>query len=202
MILTNNASVSSDAFDPQLASNQVAITTTVETIADLAIVKTAAPDPVSAGSQLTYTLVISNHGPSNASGIVVTDTLDPAATFVSAGSSQGAGCTPGSVVICELGDLAVGTSAEITIVVQIDSATTFTVANTAQVGGQQFDPDLTNNSVLQITGVNQEGSLPLVKLDDPDPVIAGTLLTYTLYVSSTGPSDVFSVVLTDTLPET
>ncbi|MFN2222207.1 MAG: hypothetical protein ACK2UH_06625, partial [Candidatus Promineifilaceae bacterium] len=200
MTLTNSASVNGDTFDPQVASNQVAITTTVEAIADLGIIKAAAPDPVKAGSLLTYTLVISNYGPSNASGILVTDTLDTASTFISAESSQGTDCTPGSAPVCALGDLALGHSARITIVVQVDSAATFTVENTALVNGQQFDPDLSNNETVQVTGVNQEGSLPLLKLDDPDPVIAGTLLTYTLNVSSTGPSDASNVVLTDTLP--
>jgi uncharacterized repeat protein (TIGR01451 family) len=99
-----------------------------------------------------------------------------------------------------LGPVAVNAGARITIVATIDAAVTTSVENTAEIGGNQIDPDQSNNVALQLTSVNQQGSLPLVKLDDPDPVTAGTNLTYTLYVSSTGPSDATSVVLTDTLP--
>lgn len=46
-------------------------------LADLQIRKSAAPDPVIAGTILTYTLVISNLGPGRAQGIVISDTLPP-----------------------------------------------------------------------------------------------------------------------------
>jgi len=43
--------------------------------------------------------------------------------------------------------------------------------------------------------------LSLTKYDDPDPVIGGTLLTYTLVVDNgAGPDTAYSIILTDTLP--
>jgi uncharacterized repeat protein (TIGR01451 family) len=96
--------------------------------------------------------------------------------------------------------MVVGTSARITIVTGIDAAATTIVRNLALVSGDQSDPDESNNEVELITSVNQEGSLPLTMSDDPDPVKAGTNLTYTLHISSAGPSDATNVVLIDTLP--
>src|SRR5204862_1180676 len=61
-----------------------AIPTTVSSRPVLAISKADAPDPVSAGANITYTLSYSNSGNANASGDVIADTVPPNTTFVSA----------------------------------------------------------------------------------------------------------------------
>jgi uncharacterized repeat protein (TIGR01451 family) len=198
--IENSAEVASETDDPDDTNNDDSAISTVVTAADLVITKEASPDPVTAGDNLTYTLTIQNLGPSNASDIVVTDTLPVETTLVSVDSSQGAPCNGTTVIDCAIGDLDLLASAEITIVVTVDSAASGTITNTAEVKGAQQDPEPENNLIAFITSVNTEGSLPFVKVDDPDPVTAGTNLTYTLSVSSTGPSDATNVVLTDTLP--
>ncbi|RME45097.1 MAG: DUF11 domain-containing protein, partial [Chloroflexi bacterium] len=57
--------------------------------ADLAITKTDDPDPVMAGETLTYTLEITNNGPSDTTGVTVTDALPAEVSFDSATPSQG-----------------------------------------------------------------------------------------------------------------
>ena len=64
--ITNEASVSSDEVDLVPGNNSAGASTTVDPAADLSIVKSDSPDPVSAGQQLTYTLGIGNAGPSGA----------------------------------------------------------------------------------------------------------------------------------------
>jgi uncharacterized repeat protein (TIGR01451 family) len=198
--ILNKAGVSSSTSDPLPLNNTAAVTSTVVTEADLVIGKHSDPDPVTAGENLTYTLTIQNLGPSDASGIVVTDTLPPEAAFVSVDSSQGQECSEGATVVCDIGDLEYLASATITIVVTVDSNAPGTIDNTAEVKGDQTDPDTSNNEIIWMTSVNREGSLPFKKMDDPDPVVAGTNLTYTLSVTSSGPSDAENVLLVDTLP--
>jgi len=71
--------------------------------ADLTIRKTDNPDPVSVGQPLTYTLTITNLGPSTATNVIVTDTLPASVTF---GSVSGASCSvSGQIVTCNLGDM-------------------------------------------------------------------------------------------------
>ena len=117
--------------------------------ADLAISKSDSPDPVIAGSNLTYTITVTNNGPSAATGVTMTDALRGTLTFVSATPSQGT-CT--SSIVCSLGVLSNGSSAIITIVVtptQVGG-----ISNTATVTANEPDPDTSNNSATQVTTIN------------------------------------------------
>ena len=48
--------------------------------------------------------------------------------------------------------------------------------------------------------LDQEANLSITKSDNPDPVEAGDLLTYTLMVENTGPDEAVNVVVSDDLP--
>src|SRR5262249_15264251 len=52
--------------------------------ADLVVTNTDSPDPVFAGSNLTYTVTVFNLGPGGATNVVLTDVLPPNVNFVSA----------------------------------------------------------------------------------------------------------------------
>ncbi len=89
---------------------------TVTTQADLGVVKSDTPDPVAAGGTLTYTIVVTNYGPSDAQNVVITDTLPADVAFVAA-----PGCSlSGSDVVCNLGTIVNGSSKSIIIVVTVD----------------------------------------------------------------------------------
>jgi uncharacterized repeat protein (TIGR01451 family) len=118
---------------------------------DLAIAKADAPDPVTEGRDLTYTLTVTNKGPNPATGVTVTDELPGGLSARSSSASQGS-CSGTTVVSCALGDLASGASATVSIVVRPTSAGSLT--NTARVSGNQPDPDQANNSATQTTQVN------------------------------------------------
>src|SRR5207253_5161784 len=120
--------------------------------ADLSITKTDAPDPVHSGQNLTYTIVVTNNGPSTATGVTMTDQLPKNAGFASATTTQGS-CSPSkATVTCSLGSLASGASATITIVVK--SPTRGTITNTASVAASSPpDPNTNNNTATATTTV-------------------------------------------------
>ncbi len=193
---TNTVTVSGDESDPVPSNDTASEDTTVTREVDLAITKTDSPDPVTAGEQLTWTLSVVNHGPSDATGVVVTDTLPAGVTFVSASS----GCTEsGGTVTCTVGDLADGASATLDIVVTVDPSTTGTLTNTASVSADQNDTDTTNDSDDEDTAVGTLADLSVVK-DGPAQVSRGGQVTYTITVTNAGPSDATGVTLSDPTP--
>ena len=169
-------------------------------IADLQVVKSDDPDPVTAGNTLTYTLVVTNHGPSLAKNTVLTDPLPAGVSLISVDPSRGTAEVVSGVVTVDLGDLTVGESATVTIVVTVDSSLTQGLLNTAQVISDAFDPVPQNNLAEEPTEVQRLVNLNIVKSGTPDPVVAGRSLTYTLVVRNDGPSDATGVTVVDTLP--
>jgi len=168
------------------------------TAADLSITKSDSPDPVLRGNTLTYTLTTRNAGPQAATGVSVTDFLPAGVSLQSAVPSQGS-CTPGlATVSCNLGQIASGGQATVTIKVtpRVDGA----ITNRATVQSSVLDPNTANNSAQATTTVRPVANLSLTKSDAPDPIVAGQTLTYTLTARNAGPSQATNVTVTDTLP--
>jgi uncharacterized repeat protein (TIGR01451 family) len=194
--ITNTASVTSGVPDPDPTYNTATVdTTVVEPGADLAVTGFAEPDPAATNAPLTYTLFVDNLGPDAASGVTVTDTLPPEVTFDSASE----GCVESSgIVTCTLGAIARGETATVTITVNAPSAPG-TVTNTANVEGDQPDPDTENNSTTIVTDVRNPADLGVTVADSPDPVATAGTLTYTTIVTNHGPGVAQSVFMTQTL---
>jgi uncharacterized repeat protein (TIGR01451 family) len=122
---------------------------------DLSVIKADSPDPVTARSNLTYTISVQNLGPGHATGVMLTDQL-PDATFVSATASQGSCTRTGGgkadgLVTCDLGTINAFASATVTIVVTPTRAGTLT--NTASVTAGTPDPGAANNTSTATTTV-------------------------------------------------
>ncbi|MBI2780064.1 MAG: SBBP repeat-containing protein [Gammaproteobacteria bacterium] len=108
-------------------------------LADLAVTKTGTPNPVTAGSNLTYTITVTNNGPDTATGVTLRDALPAGGTLISASPSQGS-C---SGATCALGTLNKGASATLTIVMIPTAAGT--LSNAATATENENDPDAANN---------------------------------------------------------
>src|SRR5262249_14060359 len=100
--------------------------------ADLAVTKTDAPDPVTTGSNITYTINLINKGPVAPYNVKVTDATPKNTISVSATAPGGGAVTssravggPGNVVLKKnpAGPVANGATAQFQIVVQVDAAT-------------------------------------------------------------------------------
>jgi large repetitive protein len=141
--LVNTATVGGEVADPNEENNTSTVTTEVGPAADLAITKTMGK--AEAGKPLTYTLAITNKGPSDSSAVRVKDTLPTDTTFSSATPSQGTCSVVGQDVTCDLGPLVSGGSAQVTIVVDVAATATGTIRNVATVQGPEPDPDKSNN---------------------------------------------------------
>jgi len=199
--LANGTTIASGALS--VACNEIAtvngpsITTTVTSAPILTVSAADAPDPVSAGANLTYTLSFANNGNADATTVILSDTLPANTTFVSA---TGGGVASGSTVTWGLGTLAAGASGSAQMVVRVASplANGTTITHAAySIDSAQTSPA---NGVSIATTVTSSPSLAIAIADAPDPVAAGGNLTYTLSYSNSGNANATGTILTDALP--
>jgi uncharacterized repeat protein (TIGR01451 family) len=193
--ITNTAQINSNNPDLIASNNTATATTTIDPVTDLTISKSASPSPVTAGASLTYTITITNNGPSNATGIMVTDILPAGLTFSSA-----SGCNHNNgMVTCTLSSLAQGNSHSFVFAVEVNPGARGVITNTATVTGNEYDP-VANNSASVGTLINAVTNLALNKRANPTIATPGAPLTYTLIITNNGPSNATGLVITDTLP--
>jgi uncharacterized repeat protein (TIGR01451 family) len=206
MDINDVATVVSSTFDPDLSNNQAEDGVSVTAVSDLALVKTATPEPVIAGEDLTYTLTVTNNGPSTVVNVLVDDALPLGVSIISVSGTGGASCVagqPGNPLLrtsCAFDSLAPGASETMTVIVTVDPSVLGIIHNDARVVSDVFDPDNSDDFASENTTVNAEADLSISKTDFSDPVVAGTPMTYELTVVNNGPSDAVGVVVEDALP--
>ena len=171
------------------------ITVNVTALADLGIGKSALPT-VFATSNLSYTISVTNFGPTPASSVVVTDALPVGVNFVSA---TGGGISNNAAVVWNLGTLTNNQITNLNLIVTAPAGGTLT--NTASVSSPTPDPNLTNNVTPPVvTGVTPVTDVVILNAG-PANVVAGTTYTNTLSVTNAGPSVATNVVVVDTRPD-
>ena len=203
--LSNTATISGPNADTNPGNNSATAVTTVTSTADLTITKSG-PATATAGTNITYTLTLTNGGPSNAASVSLTDAVPANATFVSESQSTGPtfSCVTPAVggtgtITCSLASFANGASATFSITVKINPGATGTVSNTANVSTASTDPGPGANSATANTTVTQSADVSIVKTAAASAA-AGSNLTYNITVTNNGPSDASTVVMNDTLP--
>lgn len=208
----NTAEVSaSDQFDPNSTpgngnseeDDQFSVSFVTEAI-DLSLVKVAEPTTVVVGNNVTFTVTVTNDGPSGATGVVVEDQLPSGISFVNSSASQGSYSSGNG--LWDVGSIGSGSSATLTLTGRVDVAGPKT--NTAQVfAADQEDLDSTpgNNDPNEddqdsVTIEAPQIDLSLTKGASPSTVLVGDNVTFTIDVSNAGPSQATGVTVLDQLP--
>lgn len=163
--------------------------------ADLTISKTLDDTSPGIGAEVIFTLVATNDGPSDATGVTVADQLPAGYTHVSDSSGGDYDPATGNWTI---GALANGASRAVTITARVNAAGPH--VNTATVTGDQGDPDLSNNTD-SVTPTLQFATLTVVKQVDQVQIDAPGDVAYTVLVENTGGVAIprADLVLDDTL---
>jgi uncharacterized repeat protein (TIGR01451 family) len=175
----------------------------VQRCTDLGVDKSTPSTVAGPGEEITYTVRVTNHGPSDAVGIdSVADTLPDGLTFVSA--SSGGSVSPDGTVRWPAMDLVAGAHRDVSVTATVDpDARTVT----------QDDGDLDNTASVQHPGdpnPANDTDTAVVPVDLPDLVVEkddgltvvdpGEELTYSILVRNAGAGAAHDVELTDELP--
>ncbi|MCB9296620.1 MAG: DUF11 domain-containing protein [Lewinellaceae bacterium] len=186
-------------------------------VVDLELEKSVNNTAPQVGSNVTFTVVLTNQGPSTATGVSVTDQLPSGYTFVSHTTSQGSYVS--GTGAWTVGTLTAGQSVTLTITATVNASGDY--MNLAEVTAQN-EPDIDSNpnngvdtdgdgAVVDDPGDEDDGDgqsvnpgalvdLELEKsVDNPTPNV-GSNITFTVVLTNQGPSMATGVTVTDQLP--
>jgi uncharacterized repeat protein (TIGR01451 family) len=202
--ITATSTVSSSTSDPNTANNSTTVTTPVTDACDLAFSNTGTPSPVAAGGNIVYTQVVTNNGPSACSNVTFNEAIPTNTTFVSLASiptgwtctSFAAGCTDPSIAPGSVSTFVV------TVNVNTGTAAGTIITDTGTLTTTTRDTNLNNNSAtvnIAVAGAGQ-ADLSVTNSASPNPVSAGSNITYTQSITNAGPAAATGVSFTETLP--
>jgi uncharacterized repeat protein (TIGR01451 family) len=175
--LTDTATGSSNATDPNSANNTASITETPQQ-ADLNLAQTVSNTGPNPGDADVFTVTLRNKGPNPATNVTVTDLVPSGLTLVSA--TPATGTTYDSTTgVWTVGTVKPGTPEVLRL------QTTYTgpgaVENTSSVThSDQFDPDTTNNNVSETVPVTRTQTTVSSSVNPSAP---GQAVTFTATVS-------------------
>ncbi|MGB5462166.1 MAG: DUF11 domain-containing protein, partial [Aureibaculum sp.] len=173
-------------------------------VSDVSLSKSVDNPTPNAGDNIIFTIIVSNNGPSDATGVQVTDQLPTGYTFV---SDDGAGAYVAGTGIWTLPVITTGNTETLNITATVNAVGNYT--NIAEVtSADNLDPDSTpGNGVTTEDDYDSVGITPsavsdieLAKVVDNATPNVGTNVVFTITVTNNGPSDATGVEVTDLLP--
>jgi uncharacterized repeat protein (TIGR01451 family) len=177
--------------------------------ADLGVTDSGSPNPVAAGGTITYTQIVTNNGPSAADNATLVSTVPANTTFVSIAAPAGWSCITPAVgtsgnVVCTNIDMAGSTAATFTLVTKVNTgvANGTVIPETASVSSSASDPNSANNTatVNTVVGTTAGAELTVTNIASPNPVTAGSDITYMQVVTNTGAVAATAATFTEVTP--
>ena len=197
--ITNTTSAASgDQSDPTTVGDDLSETINVVS-ADLVTTNTVNSSNVNIGDTVTYTLTVTNNGPSAATSITLIDKLPTGVTYVSDTSSGAYVSTSG---IWTIGTLANGASKSINILATVDASSggkTITNVISQTASATQADTTTASDDLSSSFNVISNDLITNLTVDKASPNEGDTII-YTLTVKNNGPSTATGVSITDNLP--
>lgn len=195
---TNVVTVETSTDETTLEDNDDEDTVEVAPLVDLAVTKDVDVDELVVGETATYTITVTNNGPTADPGpVTLVDALPEGLTYA---SHTGADCeVDGRQLECVLGALEVGQSVTVTVVVDVEPVAYPEVTNVAEVRTPSEDTDPDNDHDDVTTPVRPDIGFEIVKTRGE---VDGDQVTWTLAVTNTGRNVADQgFVVTDELPD-
>lgn len=193
----NTATITGNETDPVTINNTSTILPVPVPASDKSIVKTVDNLTPAVGSNVVFTLVATNNGPSTSNATVVTDLLPLGYTYVSSTPAAGTSYIP-LTGTWTIGPLANGASSTMTITATVNPVGPY--INTAVITGLEIDPVPGNNtsSITPVPVATSDRSI-VKTIDIANPPV-GSNVVFTLVATNNGPSTGTGITVTDLLP--
>jgi uncharacterized repeat protein (TIGR01451 family) len=188
--LTTSASISAATADPDGTTGSGSISTAVTRVSDMSVTLVDAPDPVTAGQAVTYTVTATNAGPSRSNNSTII--FKPPGAGTSVASIPGGCVSLGAAGIsCNLGTLNVGANASQAFDVNVPAGTSNGTALVAQasVSSASTEGSSGDESVSAGTTVQTRADLSAGIVSDVSLVLPGGTIVYTVSATNAGPSN-------------
>ncbi|NVN97957.1 MAG: DUF11 domain-containing protein, partial [Geobacteraceae bacterium] len=168
---------------------------TIQSQADLAVVKTVNNSAPLAGSQITLTSTLTNNGPVPSTNISITDLLPNGYTFVSATPSQGSYSSISG--LWSVGTLGVGAVATLDMVAAVLPGGTY--ASTASITTSDYPDPVSSNNSSTVTPVPVAVADVTTSINAPAVANAGSTVLVPIRFTNNGPSSATSVIYAATI---
>ena len=187
--IANDASVSGKEYDWNLSNNYDNKSIAVDVCADLAIKKLVNDTNPKFNSLVEWTLRVTNNGPDTATGVVVCDILPEGLISIDK-SFNGT---------WNVGKLLNNQTKELTIICLVNK--TGKLVNIADIAGNEYDCNLTNNIVNKSIEVAQSADLFVKKYVNNTSPDFGEIIKWSVVVSNNGPDIATNVRVNDLLDD-
>ncbi|MBQ9025895.1 MAG: DUF11 domain-containing protein [Methanobrevibacter sp.] len=193
--IKNIVTANADEYDFNPENNMDESSVNVDPACDLQINKLANQTKVNYKDLVKWTLIVRNNGPSDASGVFVTDSLPKGLTFISA-QGDGSYSTTGTWYI---GDLSSQKTKQISIICRADKTGEFT--NVAVVKGAQYDYNQNNNRAEKSIAVNPAADLSITKTVSKVQHYVGDLISYSIEIMNNGPDSAVNITVNELMDD-
>ena len=191
-LIENNVYASAEEFDYDLSNNKDDEFIRVDPASDLLIIKSVNATAANYLDIVKWMLTISNNGPDNATGVKISDILPEGFTYISSTWDL----VDGEI---NVGNLSVGQTVVIDIVCRVD--TTGDYSNIANITGNEYDHDLSNNRDNASITVYPAADLEISKSVNATNPKYGQLITWTVTVKNNGPDIAHEIKVYEVLPD-
>ncbi|WP_207433074.1 T9SS type A sorting domain-containing protein [Sabulibacter ruber] len=202
--VTVTSSQTHTEYDAQASNNTASSTITVKPTADVAVtnvVTSPIKTSYSNGEEVTYTVTVTNNGPSTATNVSITDKLPASLTFVRATNSSGTGTYDADKGTWSVGTLASGASATLTLVGKINQSAIITT--TATQTHTEYDNTNGNNSASNSITSGSGTITADIKVTtgiSDGPYYTGKPITLGVRVDNVGPDAATGVSINSLIP--
>ena len=202
----NKVSVNGTGYDSNLSNNNASVNITVPDCVILNITKVATGGIVSeepnkeviAGEKITYTVIVSNYGPSVATNVYLTDLFNADELLNMEYNSNGNWVKYNNGIA--LGDIDVNEAVMILFRATVNHSTRGLINNTVKITTDIKDARGNFESNETVKAIDNS-TLVINKTSNVDAINPGDLFNYTIVITAEGSSDSLGVILTDKLDQ-